>query len=63
MSAKYTPIPDPTTDPISLRNTTLAIKQGFEQLTGQRKNFANTAVTWGDLVALGLIKQSQVPTS
>lgn len=62
MAAKYPSIPDPTTDPISLRQATLALKEGFEILTHQRKNAGVSAVTWDDLVALGLITQAQIPT-
>jgi hypothetical protein len=46
-----------------MRQSVLALKQGFEILTHQRKNAANAAVTWADLVALGLIQQSQIPSS
>lgn len=63
MSAKYTSIPDPTNDPISLRNSVVALKQAFEQLSRQRKNVPNAAVTWQDLVDLGLIKASQIPSA
>lgn len=59
--AKYPAIPDPTNDPTQLRITTSVLKQCFEMLTRQRKNVANAAVTWQDLVDLGVIKASQIP--
>ena len=61
MAAKYPPIPDPTTDPESLRFSLVALKQGFEMLSHQRANPLNAAVTWADLLALGLINAAQVP--
>ena len=59
--AKYNPIPEPTNDPTQLRLSVQALKQGFEMLTHQRKNALNAAVTWDDLVKLGLITAAQVP--
>jgi hypothetical protein len=61
MAAKYPPIPEPTTDPGSLRDSVLALKQGFETLSHQRANPLVAAVTWSDLLALGLITAAQVP--
>ena len=61
--AKYPAIPPPTNNHDSLRGSVDALKQGFEILTGQRKNRANSAVTWQDLVDLGLIQASQIPSS
>lgn len=58
---KYPPIPEPTTDPAALRQTGLALKESVETLTGTRGNRELSAVSWGDLVDLGLILPSQVP--
>lgn len=58
--AKYPAIPEPTIEPVSLRDSILSIKQAFETLTGQRGNpnyrallpadldNANAALTWLD---------------
>lgn len=62
MAAKYPPIPEPSTDVLSLRDSMLSVKQGFEMLSNQRGSPLNSAVTWADLVALGLITAAQVPT-
>lgn len=61
MAAKYPSIPEPTTDPVSLRDSVLALKQAFEIHSHQRGVAAQAAVTWEDLVALGLITAAQVP--
>lgn len=61
MTAQYPAIPDSSTDPIALRNTDLAIKETIEILTRQRGNPLYAAVTWNDLVNLGLITAAQVP--
>ena len=59
--AKYNAIPAPTNDPTQLRLSVQALKEGFEMLSHQRKNVLNAAVTWQDLVDLGLIELSRVP--
>jgi hypothetical protein len=61
MAAKYPPIQEPTTDPQSLRDSVLSLKQGFELLSHQRNNPLVAAVTWADLLALGIITAAQVP--
>jgi hypothetical protein len=61
MAARYPPIPDPSADPVALRSTALALKETAEILTRQRGDRAKSAVTWDDLVELGLILPSQVP--
>jgi len=61
MAAKYPPIPDPTSDPVALRNAAVALKETAEILTRQRGDRSLSAVTWQDLVELGLILPSQVP--
>lgn len=58
----YKAIPDPQATPQSLRESVLALKETVEVLTRQRRPIAAGAVTWQDLVDLGLIKMSQVPT-
>ena len=63
MAARYPAVPDPTTDPVSLRNASVALKEIAETLTQQRGNRAFAAVTWQDLVELGLILPSQIPTT
>jgi hypothetical protein len=54
-------IPEPRPDPVALMNTVSPIKQGLEELSGQRGPQDTTAVTWGDLVALGLIARDRMP--
>lgn len=61
MAAKYPSIPDPNLDPKSLRDSVLALKQAFEIHSHQRGTPLNAAVTWQDLVNLGLITAAQVP--
>lgn len=57
----YNAIPDPGSSPESLRQSVLALKESMEVLTRQRKPVGAGAVTWDDLVSLGLILPSQVP--
>jgi hypothetical protein len=59
--AKYPSIPDPTIAPEALRTTAMALKEGYEILSRQRGDRSMSAVSWQDLVSLGLIKASQVP--
>lgn len=61
MPAKYPAIPEPTVDPVSLRESAMATKQAFEILTGARGGKPNAAVTWQDLLDLGLVTKLQVP--
>lgn len=56
---KITAIPEPTTDPRSLQNTTLALKEAVEVMAGQRG--PTPLVTWDDLVRLGLVAREDVP--
>lgn len=63
MAAKYQSIPEPTTDPLSLRDSVMALKQAFEQHSHQRKNPLNAAVTYQDLLDLGLITAAEVPAT
>jgi hypothetical protein len=61
MPSKYPVIPDPTTDPNALRVTAMALKEGQEILTKQRGDRTLAAVTWQDLLRLGLITSNQLP--
>ena len=58
---KYPAINEPTVDGASLRESVLSLKEGVEMLTRQRGDPIASAVTWADLVALGLIEASDVP--
>lgn len=59
----YGAIPIATANIQSLLNHATATKQAIDVLTGQTRNRGATAVTWDDLVALGLITEDQIPTS
>lgn len=61
MSVKFPAIPDPNTQPESLRQAVQALKEAVEILSAQRGSKANAAVTWQDLVDLGVILPTQVP--
>lgn len=60
--SNYNAIPDldgsEATDDMALR----AMKENLEILTGQRGSRLASAVTWQDLVDLGLITADQVPS-
>lgn len=58
---KYPSIPKPAADLIALAQAGEAMKETLEILTQQRGNKENSAVTWQDLVDLGLILPTQVP--
>ena len=51
MAPKYPAIPEPTTQPDSLRDASLSIKQAFEVLTGQRGNPDYRAVLLPELTS------------
>lgn len=55
-------IPLPTTDPASVHAALLAVKAGVESLAGQRGAATSRAVTFRDLIALGLITEVQAAT-
>lgn len=61
MPNTYGSVPEPQPTLGSLHQCVLALKQGFEILTRQRRPADAGAVTWADLVDLGLIDPSQVP--
>jgi len=54
-------IPEPFETLSSLRSTAMATKELVETISGQRGHANDAAVTWADLVNLGLIKADQVP--
>lgn len=58
---KYPSIPKPSADIVALSRAGDAMKETLEILTQQRGNKENSAVTWKDLVDLGLILPTQVP--
>lgn len=59
---KYPAITEPTTDPSSLRDSVLNLKEATEMLTRQRGDPAASVITWADLVNLGIITKDQIPT-
>ena len=62
MANNYKAIPDPLAEVNSLRESVLALKETVEVLTRQRKPALAGAVTWQDLVDLGFVATSRVPT-
>jgi hypothetical protein len=58
---KYPTIPHPTHDPLALNQTAMALKETVEILTATRGERLSAAVTWQDLIDLGLITPAQVP--
>jgi len=61
VAAKYPAIPEPISEINSVRDTTAALKETVEVLTQQRGTRSLSAVTWQDLLSLGLITPDQVP--
>lgn len=59
---KYPAIPEPMSDLQSLRQSVVALKQVIEILLRQRGAKIDGAVTWQDLVDLGLITSDKVPS-
>lgn len=49
------PIPLPSQVPESVLNTVISLKEAVESLAGQRGVSTNRAVTFNDLVQLGLV--------
>jgi hypothetical protein len=54
-------IPEPLQELGSLRATALATKELVESLAGQRGDPRDAAVTWQDLIDLGLVIPSEIP--
>ncbi len=61
MPIRFPSVGEPTTDTNSLRDACVAMKEGYEILTRQRGDPNMSSVTWGDLVALGLVSADKVP--
>lgn len=61
MAQKYPAIPDPVAEINSVRDTAAALKETSEILTQQRGNRNLSAVTWQDLLDLGLVTPLQLP--
>lgn len=57
----YAAIPDPELTLESVRNSVVALKEAVEVLTRQRQPIEAGAVTWQDLLDLGLIERVQIP--
>jgi hypothetical protein len=55
-------IPEPYEDLPTLRAAAMANKELTETLAGQRGQAYDAAVTWRDLLELGLISKEQIPT-
>lgn len=61
---RFASIPDPQADLKSLYNTVLALKESLELLIGERADpyiAVTKAVTWADLLKLGLVEEGQLP--
>jgi hypothetical protein len=54
-------IPEPYTTVASLYASVKALKESVEMLNGQRGDADNITVTWGQLLALGIVKPEQLP--
>jgi len=61
MAQQYPAIPEPVANVESVRSTCAALKEGQEILTRSRGDRTMSAVTWQDLLALGLITKEQLP--
>lgn len=61
MPAKYPSIPEPVAETNSIRDCAAAMKETVEVLTQQRGDRSLSAVTWQDLLSLGLITADQIP--
>lgn len=59
---QFPSIPHPRPDTNSMHATVVALKENVEVLTNQRGNPSSSAIKWSDLVTLGLIDPSQVPS-
>ena len=54
-------IPSPIAETHSLHSAVVALKELTEGLAGHRGTLSDIAVTWQDLIDLGLIVKEQVP--
>jgi hypothetical protein len=59
--ATYPSIPNPTSAPNGTIDSVLAVKQTIEILTNVSGDVLDSAVTWRQLVALGVIAPTAVP--
>jgi hypothetical protein len=55
-------IPHPRQDIESLHRTVTALKEAVEALANVRGKPADSAITWQQLINLGIVQSSQVPT-
>lgn len=55
-------IPHPDATVLSMHQTLMQLVEAVQMLQGQRGSVSDCAVTWGELLALGLIKEDQIPT-
>lgn len=62
MSRRYPAIPEALPELEGLTMAVRELKQAVEILTQQRKPYNLSAVTWQDLVDLGLITSNRIPT-
>lgn len=59
---KFPGIPEPNLDPATMLQSVLAMKQALETILGQRRGSRPaSAVTWEDLVRLGIVEEAQIP--
>lgn len=58
---KYPAISDPIADPENLRKVMMEVKEVVEILQGDREPRLNSAVTWEDLIDLGLATEADLP--
>lgn len=59
---KFPGIPEPAANLDALLNTAQSTKAALETILGQRRGSRrDSAVTWADLVALGIVEEAQVP--
>lgn len=58
----FSSVPEPVATVDSHQATLQSLKANVEILTQQRKPKSSAAVTWQDLVDLGLIQASKIPT-
>lgn len=61
MATKKTAIPEPLAEINSVRSTAAALKEAVEVVQGVRGDRTTAAVTWQDLLALGLITADKLP--
>lgn len=59
--ARKAAIPEPIAEINSVRATAAALKESVEVLQGIRGDRTTAAVTWDDLLNLGLITAAQLP--